>query len=635
MMRYVGPSDVVLEPTVDRPDVTPEQPESETEDSLDIEAIAHYIAELAEPSPTPLDAVEPRPSRPYGQGPSTRDNSWLQGIVDVQHWLCLDRPLAHALDPKEAAALLFGQLAPSHNLDLYALRNDTLVEPTDSGLQLLETRLSRATAHRSAFLEHIQEDHSLAEATKYWRQLWEDVDSQPLQPVAIKAEVGAWGIHYFRTLAEQGDLDLDPTYQRDVVWSNSDSQLLIESVLRGIPLPSVILTEADNRHQIVDGKQRLTAILRFIGHHPTGRAYVKKRGDDTALFDSNFRKYARKHHLKPKEVADNYLPFKLKKYDQASDPLFPVSGKYYSEIRDAEITIGDESTKVSAIFERATKRYEIPVIVYQKTSIRDIHHVFGLYNRQGKKLNAEELRNAVYHHLDLTRLLLLLSGDRPDASLAPYLPQEALDRLDDTSEILASRGFGTSRFRRTKVLAWLISVLLKSPNELRPGLLSTPSTASHINSLLDDIEEGQASHPLHNRHTLVKLADDIQSTVALHHEVDGAWHPRFRNKSNAQGLASKWEELPLVASMIACFILQVASDADRLRAKIQAVREVTSGIRGPESTQNKTQWRHIALASTRILDALDANPGLLTESLTRRYEYSCIPTLKALASEPS
>ena len=43
--------------------------------------------------------------------------------------------------------------------------------------------------------------------------------------------------------------------------------------------------------------------------------------------------------------------------------------------------------------------YKFPVIIYKKVTSEQIHEVFSLYNKQGKHLNAEEIRNALYHHL--------------------------------------------------------------------------------------------------------------------------------------------------------------------------------------------------------------------------------------------
>src|SRR3546814_4844175 len=90
--------------------------------------------------------------------------------------------------------------------------------------------------------------------------------------------------------------------------------MLIESILRGIPLPSIILAKVSNsqRYQIVDGKQRLTAILRFMGSHPEGVENAKPM-KDYEVFKTNFAQFARRNALRATDIREKYLPFKTRK----------------------------------------------------------------------------------------------------------------------------------------------------------------------------------------------------------------------------------------------------------------------------------------------------------------------------------
>ena len=78
-----------------------------------------------------------------------------------------------------------------------------------------------------------------------------------------------------------GELSLSPSYQRADVWPTTTAQQLIESILRGIPLPSVILLQRTLSQRVmyetVDGKQRLTSILRFVGRHPRALDLVREK----------------------------------------------------------------------------------------------------------------------------------------------------------------------------------------------------------------------------------------------------------------------------------------------------------------------------------------------------------------------
>lgn len=68
----------------------------------------------------------------------------------------------------------------------------------------------------------------------------------------------------------QGSLDLKPYYQRRSVWNPRVKSLLIDSLLRGYPLPLVFLhnrldvAKSRTVRQVVDGQQRLRTILAYI-----------------------------------------------------------------------------------------------------------------------------------------------------------------------------------------------------------------------------------------------------------------------------------------------------------------------------------------------------------------------------------
>lgn len=65
----------------------------------------------------------------------------------------------------------------------------------------------------------------------------------------------------------QGDeLDIHPEFQRFFRWSPSQKTSLIESILLGIPLPPIFVSQrADGVWDVVDGLQRLSTIFQFIG----------------------------------------------------------------------------------------------------------------------------------------------------------------------------------------------------------------------------------------------------------------------------------------------------------------------------------------------------------------------------------
>lgn len=60
-------------------------------------------------------------------------------------------------------------------------------------------------------------------------------------------------------------IDLHPPYQRNFVWSLKDQKQLIDSIMRGYPLPNFIISlRKDGRYEMVDGQQRATTISKYV-----------------------------------------------------------------------------------------------------------------------------------------------------------------------------------------------------------------------------------------------------------------------------------------------------------------------------------------------------------------------------------
>jgi len=63
---------------------------------------------------------------------------------------------------------------------------------------------------------------------------------------------------------EHGGIDLNTEYQRDIVWSDDKQAFFIQSLLKGIaPNPIILNIDEEGNKQCIDGKQRLTSIIRF------------------------------------------------------------------------------------------------------------------------------------------------------------------------------------------------------------------------------------------------------------------------------------------------------------------------------------------------------------------------------------
>lgn len=88
-------------------------------------------------------------------------------------------------------------------------------------------------------------------------------DDYPLDELAIRDERRT-AEDVVRRI-ERGRFVLDPEFQRDFVWDEQKQSRLIESILMRIPLPVFYVAEdAQGRLIVVDGRQRLTTLQRFL-----------------------------------------------------------------------------------------------------------------------------------------------------------------------------------------------------------------------------------------------------------------------------------------------------------------------------------------------------------------------------------
>src|SRR5215469_14067471 len=78
------------------------------------------------------------------------------------------------------------------------------------------------------------------------------------------------------SLYSEHDLTIDPEFQRLFRWEPGQKSKFIESLLLGIPIPSIFVFEKeDARWELIDGLQRVSTILEFMG--------LLRGSNDTAL----------------------------------------------------------------------------------------------------------------------------------------------------------------------------------------------------------------------------------------------------------------------------------------------------------------------------------------------------------------
>lgn len=149
---------------------------------------------------------------------------------------------------------------------------------------------------------------------------------------------------------EEGDLE-KPEMQRKYVWSRNEASRFIDSILLGLPVPSIFLAKtADEKRLIVDGYQRIMTVYDYV---------------NTGIFGGD------------KKV------FKLSN-SEIINPKW--RGKQFSELDQ------DEKRKI--------RNASIHAIIFEQKHPQDdsgMYQIFERINTSGRPLRPQEIRNCVYH----------------------------------------------------------------------------------------------------------------------------------------------------------------------------------------------------------------------------------------------
>jgi hypothetical protein len=178
--------------------------------------------------------------------------------------------------------------------------------------------------------------------------------------------------------------NFNPPYQRRSVWTDEKQSYLIDSILRNFPIPPIFLHRKIDQDtgktsfDVIDGKQRLTAIARFI---------------------------------------DNQIPA-ANEYGPA-EPESLLDGAFFKDLSS------DENLTE---FKTAFWKYDIPIEYVDPTDEGLIEDVFDRLNRNGEPLKGQELRNAQYHAANISKAVEDLSQD---AYLIERLKVTDLARMED------------------------------------------------------------------------------------------------------------------------------------------------------------------------------------------------------------
>lgn len=104
------------------------------------------------------------------------------------------------------------------------------------------------------------------------------------------------------SMVRDRQIQVSPAYQRKFRWSDQRCSQFIESIMLGIPVPSLFMaTNADNTWEVVDGVQRLSTIVKFAG----GKELREEHGLNGQLILSELQKLTQFNGLSFDDLPQN------------------------------------------------------------------------------------------------------------------------------------------------------------------------------------------------------------------------------------------------------------------------------------------------------------------------------------------
>ncbi len=190
----------------------------------------------------------------------------------------------------------------------------------------------------------------------------------------IKTDAYAMSLGELVNLYRDREMEIAPEFQRLFRWNTHQKSRFIESILLGIPLPSIfVAARQDGTWEVVDGLQRLSTIFQFMG---VLRTEEPDNPDDWANAVEGF-------------ADDHSIDTSF------SQPLVLTTTKYLPSLA-GKVWDSDAPNGLSTSQQLLIKRAKLDVkIIDQKSSPDSKYELFQRLNTGGSPLSAQEVRNVL------------------------------------------------------------------------------------------------------------------------------------------------------------------------------------------------------------------------------------------------
>jgi len=135
------------------------------------------------------------------------------------------------------------------------------------------------------------------------QKTYEEDDSLEVPPPDIVAYNESRSCADLYRMYKQGVLNIQPEFQREIVWKGPAQTRFLDSLIKQLPIPSMCFSMdfKAGKWQVIDGLQRMASIIRFLGGDPT---WTLSRLDD---IDAELCGKPAKDFLNPQSPLNRYF----------------------------------------------------------------------------------------------------------------------------------------------------------------------------------------------------------------------------------------------------------------------------------------------------------------------------------------
>jgi len=171
-----------------------------------------------------------------------------------------------------------------------------------------------------------------------------------------------WSVRDFIGWQSSKALRLSPKFQRRRVWKPAHKSYLIDTILRGYPIPSIFLRELKTNldtyktiREVVDGQQRIRTLIEFIAPETLKAKYAPAPPPFEISKDDNTKYGGKTFKQLPDEVRDRILDYEFNVFTLMSNTGDQEVLQIFARMNATGVRLNDQELRNAEFFGKFKK----------------------------------------------------------------------------------------------------------------------------------------------------------------------------------------------------------------------------------------------------------------------------------------